>query len=121
MRCINNNVLEVYGENSELIFSMEETFENEVFSIKLYGEMRNEVAYEFEDELVAALLCCKKVELDFENVDYVASMVLKILLSSQHMVDELEDTSMCICRTSDIVLTELKKAGFLDILDIKII
>ena len=69
MRRIKNNIVEIYGVDSNVIFSMEELFENEVFTIKLSGEMKNEVVYEFEDELVTALLVCKNVELDFAIIE----------------------------------------------------
>lgn len=119
MRRIKNNVLEICGEENEVIFSMEEKFENNVFYIKLRGEIKNEVAYEFEDELMAALLSCNQVELNFEHVDYVASMVLKILLSAQQMIDEMNNSTMCINGASENVKTRFKEAGFYDILEFK--
>lgn len=120
MRRIKNNIVEIYGVDSKVIFSMEELFENEVFTIKLSGEMKNEVVYEFEDELVTALLVCKNVELDFENVSYVASMALKTLLSVQQMIDERNNVKMSIIGISDNVLKEFKKAGFMNLLEFRL-
>lgn len=120
MRRIKNNILEICGVDSEVIFSMEEDLKNGVFVIKLHGEIKNEVAYEFEDELMAVLLVCKKVELDFRNVSYVASMALNTLLKAQQMIDERKNVSMSITGVSDNVLKELKKAGFMNLLEFRL-
>lgn len=120
MRRIKNNIIEICGADLEVVFSMEEEFENGVFTIKLCGEIKNEVAYEFEDELLAVILACKKVELDFENVSYVASMALKTLLLAQQMIDERKNVSMTITGVSDNVLKEFRKAGFMNLLEFRL-
>lgn len=120
MRRINNSILEILGSDSKVIFAMEESLKNGVFILKLRGEIKNEVAYEFEDELLAVLLACEKVELDFEKVSYVASMALKTLLLAQQMIDERKNVSMTITGVSDNVLKEFKKAGFMNLLEFRL-
>lgn len=120
MRRMNNNVLEICDENSNIVLSITENIsEGETMIITLTGEIRNEVAYEFEDEVMAALSVCKKIELDFEKVSYIASMALKSLLSIQRMIDEIENSSMVLTHVSSEVMTILKETGFSDILEIE--
>jgi len=119
MRRMNNGVLEICGADSEVVFSLEEKLVDGVLNIKLYGEIKNEVAFEFEDEIMAALMACNQIELDFENVSYIASMALKSLLSAQQMIDGMDGARMVLRQVPESVMKTFRDAGFLDILEIE--
>lgn len=121
IRQINNNVLEICNEKNQLILSIaEELLSNGVMSIVLEGEITNEVAHEFEDEVMAALSVCKNLELNFEKVTYIASIALKSLLSVQQMIDDIDESSMILKSISPEVMGILKETGFSDILQIEV-
>ena len=120
MRRVNNNVLEICDENNEMILSIAEEINPQgKMIITLNGEVRNEVAHEFEDEIMAALSVCKNIELNMKNVSYIASMALKCLLSIQQMIDEMNGSSMVLTNVSQEVMTILKESGFSEILEIE--
>ena len=120
IRRVNNNVLEICDENNEKILSIAEEMNNQgKMIITLDGEVRNEVAHEFEDEIMAALSVCKNIELNMKNVSYIASMALKCLLSIQQMIDEMNGSSMVLNNVSAEVMRILKESGFSEILEIE--
>lgn len=119
-RRINNNVLEIYDESDTPIFTLEEKLDSDgVMNIILSGEIRNEVAHEFEDEVMAALLVCSEIRLNFEKVSYIASIVLKSLLSIQRLTDEIDKSKVILAHVSEEVMTIFRETGFVDILEIE--
>ena len=118
IRRMNNNILEICDENKTVILSIEEYFNGQELVIELAGEIKNEVAHEFEDELMAALSVCPKLVLNIEKVTYIASIALKSLLSVQQMIDEIEDSSMILSHVSSEVMGIFNETGFSDILQI---
>lgn len=118
-RRMNNNVLEICDENSKVILSIAESMEKNVLLIALAGQIKNEVAHEFEDEVMAALSVCPKIILDLEKVTYIASMAMRSLLSAQQIIDEIEGASMTLTKVSPEVMETLKESGFSEILTIE--
>lgn len=117
---MNNNVLEICDESNNVILSIaEEVKEDNTMFISLCGEIVNEVAHEFEDEVMAALSVCKKLKIDFSKVTYIASMALKSLLSVQQMIDEIDGASMILICVSKEVMQIMKESGFSEILEIE--
>lgn len=117
MRRVDHRVLEIYDDSNSVVFSIAEEMKNEnTMRIQLSGEITNDVAHEFEDEVMAALSVCEKIELDFEKVSYIASMALKALLSIQQMMDEMENSQMVLTHVSPKVMEIFKETGFCDIL-----
>ncbi len=116
-RRMNNNVLEVCDENDVVVLAIGETLAaDKSMVIKVTGEIRNEVAHDFEDEVMTVLSVCKKIVLDMKDVTYIASMALKSLLSIQQMIDEIEDSSMVLCHVTPEVMNIFKESGFSEIL-----
>lgn len=118
-RRMNNNVLEICNKDGEAILSFAESMENDVLLIKLEGQIKNEVAHEFEDEVMAALSVCPKLAINLEKVTYISSMAMKSLLSAQQMIDEIDGASMTLVKVSPIVMEKLKESGLYDILSIE--
>lgn len=119
IRHMNNDVLEICDENNELILSIEEKAIDNGIEIYLNGEIKNEVAHEFEDEVMAALSVCSVLVINFENVTYIASMALKSLLSIQQIIDETEGARMVLTHIAPTVMEIFEESGFSEILEIE--
>lgn len=119
IRRMNNNILEICDENNEVILSFTEQFIEGEINISISGKITNEVAHDFEDEVMAAFTVCKNIVLDFSNVTYIASFALKALLSIQQMIDEDEKSRMILTNVSEEVMGILKESGFSEILNIQ--
>lgn len=116
IRRMNGKVLEICDEKENLIMSVAESLKNSVISISVSGEIRNDVAHEFEDEVMAAFSVCPVIEIDLSQTTYIASLALKALLSVQQIVDETDGTSMTVLNLSPEVKRIFEESGFIDIL-----
>lgn len=118
-RRMNNDVLEICDEENNIIMSINEKFQDNVMNIKVVGQIKNEVAHDFEDEVMAALSVCKRIVLDFSEVTYIASMTLKVLLSAQRIIDESSDASLTLIHVKPEIMKVFNESGFSDILMIE--
>lgn len=118
-RRMNNDILEICDKDNNVIMSISEKFEDGVLTIKVSGQIRNEVAHDFEDEVMAGLSVCKNVILDFSGVNYIASVALNSLLSAQNIVDDNENAYMKIVNVGSDVMEVFEQSGFSDILMIE--
>lgn len=119
IRRMNNNVLEICDEEAKVILAIAEELVDGKLKITLSGEIKNEVAHEFEDEVMAALSVCHNLIIDFSKVTYIASFALKSLLSVQQMIDEIDNSSMVLIHVSKEVMSTFKESGFSEILMIE--
>ena len=118
-RRINNNELEIIGDNNEVILVIAETIENGTMNMTLRGELRNETAHEFEDELMAALTVCNTIRLDLSDVTYVASMALSCLLAVQQIIDDNDNSRLVIVAASKPAADMFDQLNFNEILEIE--
>ncbi len=118
-RRMNNGVLEICDEDDQVILSIAESLRDGTMCMELSGQIRNEVAYEFEDEVMAALTVCPSILIKLENVSYIASMALRSLLSVQQVIDDMEGASMTLVDVSPEVMEILKESGFSEILTVE--
>ena len=118
-RRMNNDVLEICDEENNIILSISEKLQDNVMNIKAVGQIKNEVAHDFEDEVMAALSVCKRIVLDFSKVTYIASMTLKVLLSAQRIIDESSDASLTLIHVKPEIMKVFNESGFSDILMIE--
>lgn len=118
-RRMNDDVLEIYDEENNILLSIAEELKDNVLNIKVSGQIKNEVAHDFEDEVMAALSVCKHIIIDFAGVTYVASMTLKSLLAAQRIIDDNADSSMTLIHISPDVKKVFNESGFSDILMIE--
>lgn len=116
MRRVNANILEICNEKNEIVLSLAEELTNNTLLIRLTGMIKNEVAVELEDEVMAALSVCNCIRLVFEKVTYLASAALKVLLSIQQIVDEMDSVQMKLVHVPPTVMDVLEAAGFEEIL-----
>lgn len=118
-RRMNGKILEVCGGDGGLLFSLGEELRDGALHMALRGQLKNEAAHEFEDELMAALSVCRQIVLHLEGVSYMAGMALRSLLYVQQMVDEMEDASLVVADASPQVLEAFREMGFLEIIRVE--
>lgn len=117
-RRMNGDTLEILdGEN--VIMSLSEKLIDNEMHIAVSGEIKNEVAHGFEDELMAAFSVCNVVKVDMSKVTYIASIAMRALLSVQQIIDENDNASLVITSISPEVKEVFETSGFIDILDIE--
>lgn len=117
-RRMNEGTLEILDDGQNVVLSIRETLEDQVMTIAVSGKIKNDVAHEFEDELMAGLSVCPKLMIDLTQTDYIASMALRSLLSVQQMMDNMDDTVMTL-RISPEIKAVFEESGFMDILNIE--
>lgn len=118
VRRMNGNTLEILS-GDKVVISLSEEMIDDAMNIKVSGEILNEVAHDFEDEVMASFSVCKNVKIDLGEVNYIASLAMRALLSVQQIVDETDESSLTITRLSDEVKKVFEEAGFMDILSIE--
>ena len=116
-RRMNGKTLEILVDGQVAIALTEELVDGQMH-IGVSGEIKNEVALEFEDELMAAFTVCQVVQLDLSKVTYIASIAMRALLAVQQIVDENEGADLVISKISKEVREMFETSGFLDILHI---
>ncbi len=117
-RRMNGDTLEILNGDT-VILSVCEKLADDEMHIEVSGEIKNEVAHEFEDELMAAFSVCNVVKLDLSQVTYIASLALRALLSVQQIIDENDASSLVITNLSAEVREAFETSGFLDILNVE--
>ncbi len=117
-RRMNGNVLEIVNDDG-VIIALSETMVDKEMHITVSGKLKNEVAHEFEDELMAAFSVCDVVKLDLSNVTYIASIAMRALLSVQQIIDENDKLSLVINNLSKEVKELFEESGFIDLLEIE--
>lgn len=118
VRRMNGEILEIVNGDEVLISFSEKLIEKEMH-IVVSGELKNEVAHEFEDELMAAFSVCNVVKVDLSKVTYIASIAMRALLSVQQIIDENSEASLVISKISKEVKEMFESSGFIDILNIE--
>ncbi len=115
-RQIKNNILEIY-EDETLLMMISETVYDGVLLMRVLGKIRSAVAFELEDELMAAIPHFRTIRVDMSNVKYISGNALQSLLTVQRVADET-NTSLIILSPSEEVKTVFDDCGFSDILEI---
>jgi len=105
--------------DDQVLLSVRESMDEDGMLMKLSGLLRNEIAHDFEDELMTVFSVVDKVRLDLAEVRYVGSVAMKALLSVQQMIDENDDKSFRIVALSGEVKDVFEEAGFMELFDIE--
>ena len=116
-RRMRGNALVISDESGKELLCIKETAENGCMNFSLVGELRNEIAYEFEDELCAVLTVCHNVRVDLSKLTFIASAGLHTLLHTQQMTDEMPDGKLIISGISEQVMTVFESSGFVDLFE----
>ncbi len=101
------------------ILRLVESVEENSVCIKLIGAIRNELAYDLEDELYAFILLHHRFILDFEEVTFIASTGLQLLLDFQKRIDKYPDGSLVLTSISGTIEKTFLDTGYYDLFEIK--
>lgn len=118
-RKINNGVLELYDSEGKIVMTIEEKVKDNIIDIFVSGEIKNNVAHEFEDEIMAAFSVFHNITINLSKTTYIASLALRSLLSLQQMIDDIPNSKMIICGVSSQIKQAFIESGFYDILYIE--
>lgn len=91
--------------------------ENETLRVAIEGRVDTTTAPVLESEIKTALPGVKELVLDFANVQYISSAGLRVLLSTQKIMNK--QGSMKLCNVSSEVNEVFELTGFADILTIE--
>lgn len=86
--------------------------------VKIEGRLDTTTAPQLEKELADQFEGTKKLVLDFENLQYISSAGLRVLLSTQKKINA-QGASMVIRNANDMIMDVLDVTGFLDILTVE--
>ena len=86
-------------------------------SIALEGRLDTTTAPELEAELKSSLNGVSELVFDFEKLDYISSAGLRVLLSTQKIMNK--QGSMKILHVNDMIMEVFEVTGFSDILTIE--
>ncbi len=86
-------------------------------TLALQGRLDTTTAPELEKELKGSLDGVDTLTMDFEQLDYISSAGLRVLLSAQKTMSKLG--GMKVIHVSDLVMEVFEVTGFSDILDIE--
>ena len=99
------------------MLNINKTIENNKATFALEGRVDTTTAPELEKELKASLDGITELVFDFQKLDYISSAGLRVLLSSQKVMNK--QGTMVIRNVNDIVMEILEVTGFSDILTIE--
>ncbi len=117
-RRMNGDSLEILS-GGKVVMSVSEKMIGNEMHIGISGELLNDVAHEFEDELFAAFSVCSNIRLDLSATSYIASLAMRSLLAVQQIVDEKDGASLVISGVSGMVREIFEDAGFTEILTVE--
>ena len=86
-------------------------------TIALEGRLDTTTAPELEAELKSSLDDVTELILDFENLDYISSAGLRVLLSAQKVM--MKKGEMKVIHANETVMEIFEVTGFSDILNIE--
>ncbi len=81
------------------------------------GRMDTSTAPQFEAELKSSLDGVEKLVLDFENLEYVSSAGLRVILAAQKIMNK--QGKMVIKNVGEVIAEVFEITGFVDILTIE--
>jgi anti-sigma B factor antagonist len=99
------------------MLNINKTEEGEKTVFTLEGRMDTVTAPELEKELKASLDGVKELTLDFEKLDYISSAGLRVLLSTQKVMNK--QGALKIIHVNDTIMEIFEVTGFTDILTIE--
>ena len=91
--------------------------ENNALTLSLKGRLDTTTAPELEETLKSSLDGVNTLTLDFAELEYISSAGLRVLLSTQKLMNK--QGSMKICNVNSDILEVFQITGFSDILTIE--
>ncbi len=98
------------------MLNITKTKEDEKLIIALEGRLDTTSSPQLEEELKGALDGVSKLELNLENLEYISSAGLRVLLSTQKIMNRQGE--MVVSHVNEVVQEVFDVTGFCDILTI---
>ena len=92
-------------------------FEEKVLNVKVEGRLDTATAPELEQELAEVIDDAEELVFDLENLEYMSSAGLRILLATQKKM--AEKGGMKVTKVNDVIMEIFDITGFSDILTIE--
>ena len=99
------------------MLNIQKTIENTKASFALQGRLDTVTAPELEQSLKDSLDGITELELDFQNLEYISSAGLRVLLSAQKIMNR--QGIMKVIHVNETVMEIFEVTGFTDILTIE--
>jgi len=95
---------------------IDKILEEDKLTVKLNGRLDTNTAPELEEELKKDLPNVTDLVLDFEDLKYISSAGLRVVLSTQKIMNK--QGTMAIENVNDLIMEIFEATGFADILTI---
>ena len=99
------------------MLNMKKNIENEKAFFALEGRLDTNTSPDLEKELRETLPGMSTLELDFEELDYISSAGLRVLLSAQKIMSQQGE--MKVTHVNETIMEIFEVTGFTDILTIE--
>ena len=99
------------------MLNIKTNLEEERLIVALEGRLDTTTAPELESCLQESISDVKELVMDFEKLDYISSAGLRVLLSTQKVMNQ--QGSMKLCHVNESIMEILEVTGFVDILTIE--
>lgn len=99
------------------MMTIEKNLNGTELEMSLSGRMDTTTAPQFETELKDSINGVTKLILNFENLEYISSAGLRVILSAQKIMNKQGE--MVIRNVNDVISEVFEITGFLDILTIE--
>lgn len=98
--------------------TIKKTVDGDKLVLDLEGRLDTTTAPKLENELKVSLYDIKELTLDMENLEYLSSAGLRVLLSAQKQMQK-QQGNMVIVNVNEIIMEVFEVTGFVDIITIK--
>ena len=99
------------------MLNIEKTMDGSKLTMVLEGRLDTTTAPQLENELKDALDKADTLVLDFSKLEYISSAGLRVLLSTQKVMNR--KGGMTIRHVNDVIMEIFEVTGFIDILNIE--
>lgn len=106
----------VYYDGASAVLTVEEKSTEQGILIKLLGQLRSDIAYDIQDELIAFTTVGAKITVDFEKVSYIAPTAQHIFLRVQQKMDACGKGTLVMKKLPDEIYMEFEKTGVSELL-----
>ena len=99
------------------MLSITKNIEDNKAVFMLEGRLDTNTSIELEDSIKESVEGLNELTLDIENLEYISSAGLRVLLSAQKIMNE--KGSMTVKGASEIIMEIFEVTGFVDLLNIE--
>ncbi len=99
------------------MLNINKNLNGETLTVSLEGRLDTTTAPQLEESLRESMNGISELILDFENLEYISSAGLRVLLSAQKNM--AKQGSMKLIHVSDVIMEIFEVTGFVDILTIE--